>query len=142
MKKFLFLLLFSLCFTFSIKAQDAEKDAVKRVVETYLFSEEVAERKQTIYERAKIFSTNTDGSKIVETAFTKPKKTPKGTKVVSQQKVLSIEIFENAANVKVETDLSSGDVKVPKHFQFISLLKAGGEWKIVSILMPTSRRTR
>jgi len=140
MKKLLLLLTIALSVSLSIKAQDAESketDAVKRVVETYLFSEETDERKQTLYPQAKIFATNPEKTKIQETSIsTKAKKLPKGAKTVSVQKVVQIEIAENGATVKVETDLSSGDAKVPKHYQFISLLKANGEWKIVCILMP------
>jgi uncharacterized protein YdaL len=135
MKKLLFLLLLSLCFSVSIKAQDAEKDAVKRVVETYLFSENDDERKQTLYNEAKIFSTDTDGKKIEQKRFTSSKRV-KGARIISLQKVISIDVFEDAATVKVETDLSDGDIKIPKHYQYISLLKTNGAWKIVSILMP------
>ena len=119
-----------------MKAQDAEKDAVKRVVETYLFSENDAERRQMLFDEAKIFSINPADGQIYGKSFTKAKKPPKGTVIVALQKVISIDVFENAASVKVETDLSYRDIKVPKHYQFISLLKPGGAWKIVSILMP------
>ena len=128
-----------MCFSLSIKAQDAEnkeKDAVKRVVETYLFSENDDERRQTLYEQAKIFSINLEKNQISEKPFTKAKKMSQGTKIIALQKVVGIDVFENAASVKVETDLSYDNIKIPKHYQFISLLKAGGEWKIVSILMP------
>lgn len=139
MSKLLFLLILSLCFFVSIKAQDTERVAVKRVVETYLFSED-DERKQTLYAEAKIFSTDTEDRKIEETRFS-AKKRVKGARIVSLQKVVNIEIVEDAAVVKVETDLSSGDNKIPKHFQYISLLKVGGAWKIVSILMPKIKLT-
>ena len=136
MKKFLFLLIVPLCFSGAANAQDAEKDTVKRVAETYLFSEDDNERRQTIYDQGRIYSTNAENNKIEETRFTAAKKKPKGAKIVSLQKIVNIEIAEEAAVVKVETDLSSGENKFPKHFQYISLLKAGGSWKIVSILMP------
>ena len=139
MKNFLFLLILPLCFYVSIKAQDAEKDSVKRVVETYLFSENDDERKQTLFEKTKIYATNADDSKIEETPISAKAKKVKGARVVSVQKIVNIDIFENAASVKVETDLSSKENKVPKHFQYISLLKVGGTWKIVSVLMPKIR---
>jgi hypothetical protein len=130
MKKYLFLLIICLGFSISIKAQNTEKDAVKRVVETYLFSEIDDERKQTLFAEAKIFSTNRESKKIEETPVSKKTKKVKGARIVSVQKVVNIDIFENGATVKVETDLSDGDVKIPKHFQYISLLKANGAWKI------------
>ncbi|MGC2236253.1 MAG: nuclear transport factor 2 family protein [Pyrinomonadaceae bacterium] len=135
MKKFLFLLLFSLCFSISVKAQDAEKDAVRRVVETYLFSEEAAERSKTISGQAEIFSVNAANGQIAGKPFRKAKKNTNKI-IVAVQKIVSIDVFRNAAIVKVETDLSLRDIKIPKHYHFISLLKEGGEWKIVSLLMP------
>lgn len=136
MKKILFLLIACLGFSLAVKAQDAGKEAVKRTVETYLFSEEDRERRQTLFEKAKIYSTNPEGNQIVEKSFSNERKSPKAARVASLQKIVSIDVFEDAASVKVETDLSSGATKIPKHFQFISLLKINGEWKIVSILMP------
>lgn len=142
MKTFLLLLTILLASFLSVKAQDAlqdkETESIKRTVETYLFSEEDRERKQTLYPQTAILSTDPQQTKIEKTPISaKAGKKPKGAKIVSLQKISSIEVFENAAIVKVETDLSSGDVKIPKHYQFISLLKASGEWKIVSILMPS-----
>jgi hypothetical protein len=52
------------------------------------------------------------------------------------QKIVHIDAAEDAATVKVETDLSSGAAKISKHIQYLSLLKISGEWKIVSVLMP------
>ncbi len=131
----IFLFLFA-----SVKAQTVEskeKETIKRVVETYLFSEEENERKQTLYPQAEVFSTNPENTKIQKTPVSaKAGKLPKNTKLVSVQKVADIDIAENGAIVKVETDLSSGDIKIPKHIQFISLLKTNGEWKIVAVIIP------
>lgn len=74
MRKLLFLLIISLCFAVSIKAQDMEKNAVKRVVETYLFSENDDERRQTLFEQAKLFSINLESGKIVDKRFTSAKR--------------------------------------------------------------------
>lgn len=108
MKSFILSLAIFLCFFPAVKAQDTEireKDAVKRVVETYLFAEDDDERKSTLFEQAKIFSINLENGQIIEKPFSKAKKMPKGTRIVTSQKIVNIDIFENAANVKVETDL-------------------------------------
>ena len=57
----------------------------------------------------------------------------------SRQKIVSLDVLDGAASVKVETDLSSDTLKLPKHFHYLSLLKVGGERKIVGILMPPLR---
>ena len=123
------------------EAQEAgtgdERDAVKRAVETYLYAEEPEERKRVISPRAKIYSVDPSGSKMTETPLsTQAKKLPKGGKVISRQKIVSMDVTQGGASVKVETDLSSEQVKYPKHIQYLSLLKLSGEWKIISILMP------
>lgn len=114
---------------------DAERDAIKRVVETYLFAEDSDERKQTVFSKTKILSINPDG-KVAETPISKSSRKPKGARERSKQKVSMIDYTDGGAMVKIETDLSSETTKVPKHFHYLSLLKVNGEWKIVSVLMP------
>lgn len=119
---------------------EAERDAVRRAVETYLYAEETDERKSVIHPGTKIYSVDRTGSRVTETPISTPaRKPPKGAarvRVVSRQKVVSVDLAEGGATVKVETDLSPGEDRYPKHTQYISLLKVKGEWKIVSILMP------
>ena len=133
-----------LALSFSAEAQESqtevEQDAVRRAVETYLYAEEPEERKSVIHPGTKIYSVDQSGSKVKETPISTPaRKLPKGAtsgRVVSRQKVVSIDVTRGGATVKVETDLSSDEAQYPKHTQYISLLKVSGEWKIVSILMP------
>ncbi len=130
--------------SFSVEAQEAEaeveKNAVRRAVETYLYAEEPEERKSVIHPKTKIYSLDRSGSRVTETPISTPaRKPPKGAtpgRVVSRQKVISIDLTHGGATVKVETDLSLSEAQYPKHTQYISLLKVGGAWKIVSILMP------
>lgn len=141
MSKLLFLALILASLSLTVKAQEAvdnkEREDIRKVVETYLYSEEPEERKSTLYPQAKIFSVNPDGNKVVETPVSKPaKKLPGRVKTNSRQKIVGIDITDDGAYVKVETDLSSDAGQFPKHRQYLSLLKIGGEWKIVSILMP------
>ena len=133
-----------LCLPLPAKAQnvstDKDKDNVRRVVETYLYAEEPEERKRTTHGQAKIFSLDPGGGRVIETAISKPaRKLPGRVVVRSRQKIISIDMTDGAASVKVETDFSSDTAQSPKHAQYLSLLKVNGEWKIVSILMPPSR---
>lgn len=144
MKKFLSLMVFLLSLPLASEAQEAkadkERDAVRQVVETYLYSEEPEERKRTLYAQAKVLSVDPSGSKIVETPISKPAKKPPGRVITtSRQKIVSIDLTEGGASVKVETDFSSDGRLIPKHLHYLFLLKVSGEWKIVSILMPSLR---
>ena len=121
---------------------EAEREAVKRVVETYLFAEYDDEKKSPIHPEAKIFTVDEVGKRIRFTTILKTKaRKVKGAKTSrSPQKVTSVEVAGDAAWVKVATDFSpEGPEDVPpEHVQLISLLKLEGEWKIVSILMPST----
>jgi len=146
MRRFLLLMVMLLCVPMMCQAQEAatttdkERDAVRQVVETYLYSEEPEERKRTLYAQTKILSVDQDGMKVVETAISKPaKRVPGRVSTKSRQKLVNIDLTDGGASVKVETDLSSDTDPIPKHIQFISLLKVNNEWKIVSILMPPIR---
>ncbi|HEY0319381.1 MAG TPA: nuclear transport factor 2 family protein [Pyrinomonadaceae bacterium] len=141
MSRLLFLRLILLSIPSMVKAQEAgvdkESAAIRKVVETYLFSEEPEERKRTLYPQARVLSVDLSGTKVVDTAISKPAKKPSGKVIIdSRQKILSIDMAEGGATVKIETDLSSDLMQVPKHIHYLSLLKISGEWKIVSILMP------
>lgn len=118
---------------------DAEKDAVKRAVETYLYAEESDEKTSPLSADAKIYSVDAARGRVKVAPLTKPKgKDPKGAKVSrSRQKIVSIDIVNDGASVKVSTDLSPDDKPGDDHLQLIWLLKTGGAWKVVAILMPS-----
>ena len=122
---------------------DKERDAIKTAVETYLYEEDPAKVARVVDSGAKILSVDAKGQLSI-TASSKPAgKSPKGSKTrVPRQKIVNIDVFENGAVVKVETDRLSvgGPMQDVRHAQYISLLKLNGEWKIVSILMPSIGR--
>ena len=122
---------------------DKERDAIKVAVETYLYEEDRIKVARVVDPAAKILSVDGEG-KLRTTASSKPAgKMPKGTTTrVPRQKIVSIDVFENGAVVKVETDRLSldGPNADVRHAQYISLLKLNGAWKIVSILMPSVAR--
>ena len=119
---------------------DAEKEAVRRTVETYLYAEESGERKSPLSAEARIYGIDSARDRIKVTPLSKSAaKEPKGSKILrSRQKIVSIDVVNDGASVKVSTDLTPDDKadEANEHFQFIWLLKAEGEWKVVGILMP------
>ncbi len=121
----------------------AEREAVRKVVETYLYAEYDDEKKSPIHPEAKIFSVDAGGKRIRFTTILKTKaRQPKGAKTSrSPQRVVSVEMVNDAAWVTVATDFTPEEPPnaPPEHIQYISLLKLEGEWKIVSILMPSVR---
>jgi hypothetical protein len=119
---------------------DAEQSAVRRAVETYLYAEEPAEKNGVVHPKAKIYNVDRTEGRLKETAVSAPaRKPPKkaaNLRAVSRQRVVGVEVSGDGAVVKVETELPPSDRPRPPHTQYISLLKIGGEWKIVSVLMP------
>jgi hypothetical protein len=123
--------------------QDAEREAVRKAVETYLYAEDVDEKKPVSDAGARIFSADHARGRVNATPLSAPaRKPPKGAKAVktarSPQRIASIEVFDDAASVKVSTDFTPderGD-EANTHYQLIWLLKVAGGWKIVGILMP------
>lgn len=125
------------------QTSDNERAAIKVAVETYLYEEDRTKVARVVDPAAKILSVDGKG-KLAITATSKPAgKMPRGaTTRVPRQKIVNIDIFENGAVVKVETDRLSleGPSADVRHVQYLSLLKLNGEWKIVSILMPSVGR--
>jgi hypothetical protein len=116
-----------------------EQIAVKRVVEDYLSKKDLKAIERSLSADAKIISVDERG-RIVETLVSKlSKQRADATTILPEQKITAIDVTEGGASVKVESEFSADlkpTVTPRKHVQYISLLKAGGEWKIVSILMP------
>lgn len=135
------LLLLPLSLPVAAEDVEAEKESVRRAVETYLYAEEPEEKTPVIHPRARIYSVDRSRGKLTETPISAPaKKTPKGARAGrSRQKITDVEVSGEGALVRVETDLSPEGAEGRKHVQYLSLLKIGGLWKIVSILMPPPR---
>jgi hypothetical protein len=135
------LLIVSSSFRAQEPAIETEKEAIKRAVETFLYAEDPAQVARVLDPQAKIFSVKSGDNKVTITPIGAPaKKLPKGARTrVPRQRIANIEVFENAAVVTVQTDRLSveGPGASQKHTQYISLMRFNGEWKIVSILMPS-----
>ena len=118
-------------------AADAEKEDVRKVVETYLFSEEADEKRATFLEDARIVFVGADGKESrVEAVSKGGKGRTRGKIGRATQKVISVDVLNDAASVKVETVLAPDEPDVMKHSQYLWLLKTKTGWKIAGILMP------
>ncbi|MBA2620743.1 MAG: nuclear transport factor 2 family protein [Acidobacteria bacterium] len=143
MKKIL--LIIGLLFSFSLAAiaQDSqtnrENDVVRQVVQDYL-GDNIELKQRTLSPDAKIIGVNSKSGKVTATPFSKPRKTIKGAiEIHPTQRIVAVDVAPGAATVKVESEFApfSAGEKARRHFQYLSLLKLAGEWKIVSDLMPT-----
>jgi hypothetical protein len=120
-------------------AGPADELAVRQVIDTYISGNDAEAKNRLFSDNAKIISTA--NNKVTETSLAVSYR-PKQRKMSSSvQKIAAIDLTEGGALVKVETTFSADTPPVTPqpHIQYISLLKAGGEWKIVSILMPPAR---
>lgn len=116
-----------------------EQIAVKRVVEDYLSKKDPEAVKHALSADAKIISVGGRGH-VIETPISKPfKQRANSTVVLPEQRIAAIDVTEDGASVKVESEFSADQISAVsprKHIQYVSLLKVNGEWKIISILMP------
>lgn len=117
-------------------AEEAEARAVRKVVETYLFAEEADEKKETLLEDARIVFVGPDGKETRVEAVSKRKGKTGGKVGRATQKVVSIDVLDDAASVKVETVLGPDEPYFMKHTQYLWLLKTEAGWRIGGILMP------
>jgi hypothetical protein len=136
-----------MCVAAAARAQDAaalaEKEAVRKVVETYLYAEETDEKKGTLLGDAQIVFLNADGKQTRVTSVSKGGKGKSGGKISrGTQRVVAVDVINDGASVKVETELMPDGPSTLKHCQYLWLLKTDAGWKIAGILMPGTRPPR
>lgn len=139
-RKIWFLVISTIILSVPAFAQSISNDdsaAVRQVVDIYLAKKDLNAVRRTLSPDAKIISVDSARGRVVETLISKPTKKTEGTVVEPSQKIVAVDIAANGATVKVESEFAAGMPAPAKHFQYISLLKIGGDWKIVSILMPS-----
>ena len=119
-------------------AADPEREAVRKVVESYLYAEEAGEKKGTLLEDARIVFFDYKGERArAEVVSRRGAGKPRGARTASSpQKIVSIEVLNDAASVKVETVLMPDTPNAIRHTQYLWLLRTGGGWRIAGILMP------
>ena len=121
-------------------APDPEREAVRKVVETYLFSEETGETKETFLQGARIVFVDHEGKRArVEPVSRGGGRRDRGKPGRVLKKILAIDVVGDGASVKVETVLSPDTPEALRHEQYLWLLKTGAGWRIAGILMPTVR---
>ena len=119
---------------------DPETEAVRKVVETYLFSEETDEKRDTFVKGARIVFVGPDGKETRVEALSKGGGGGARGKISrATQRVVSIDVVNDAASVKVETVLWPDTPAALRHPQYLWLLKTEVGWKIAGILMPSVR---
>ncbi len=142
MKQTLFLAAF-LCLALPFMAASQEltdEQLVRKTVNIYIAKNDVEAVKRVLSPDAKIISVDTANKKILESLISKPYQPKTGEAISpSVQKITAVDLTNGGALVKVETTFSTPGVAPGPHTQYISLLKVGLEWKIVSILMPPLR---
>lgn len=117
-------------------AADPEVEAVRKVVETYLYTEEAGEKKGTLLEGARIVFVGPDGKQARVESVSKRKGQTRGKVSRATQKVVSVDVLNDAASVKVETVLAPDTPAALRHSQYLWLLKTEAGWKVAGILMP------
>lgn len=146
MKTFLLTIGILAGFTSFAPAQDAqaigETDSVRRTVEAYISIKDPEQKRNVVDRDARIISVDGQGRRVESLISKRAKHRADAVVVLPEQAITSIDMTDGAALVKVESIFVSDtdtSVSLRKHFQYISLLKLNGDWKIVSILMPPLR---
>lgn len=142
MKQTLFLAAFlCLALPFAAAAQElTDEQLVRKTVNIYIAKNDAEAVRRILSPDAKIITVDTANKKVLESLISKPYQPKPGETVSpSVQKITAVDLTDGGALVKVETTLSAPGAAPVPHTQYISLLKVGLEWKIVSILMPPLR---
>ena len=114
-------------------AQQRPEDAlVRQAVEAYLHGlkfNDVASLKKAFYPEAKLFFVKKDGTlgQLSQEQWYKGFEASAGKEEKGDLKIVSVDITGNAASVKVREEYPNSI-----YTDYVSLLKLGGEWKIVN----------
>lgn len=126
-------LLLLFCFAPCVPARPPSEDAaVRRVVETYLHGlkfNDVASLRKAFYPEAKLFFVKKDGTlgQITQEDWYKGFAASAGKEEQGDLRVVSVDVTGNAASAKVREEYPTS-----VYTDYVSLLKLGGEWKIVN----------
>jgi hypothetical protein len=112
-------------------AQDSDRKAVEQAVQYYFAggdNQDVESMKKAFHMDAKMLFIR-DGALVQVTMpewFDRIAKAPKGGPKALSRKIVSVDIAENAASVRADSEFPTF-----RFIDYLSLLKVGGEWKIV-----------
>jgi len=116
-----------------VRAQQQSEDAlVRQAVEAYLHGlkfNDVTSLKKAFYPEAKLFFVKKDGTlgQLTQEQWYKGFEASAGKEEKGDLKIVSVDITGNAASVKVREEYPNSI-----YTDYVSLLKLGGEWKIVN----------
>lgn len=120
--------------------QPSDEALVRQTVETYLHGlkfNDVGSLRRAFYPEAKLFFVKKDGSlgQLSQEQWYKGFEGSAGKEEEGDLQVVSIDVTGNAASVKVREEY-------PKsiYTDYVSLLKLGGEWKIVNKIYVAERK--
>lgn len=116
----------------TIAQQGSEDALVRQAVEAYLHGlkfNDVASLKKAFYPEAKLFFVKKDGTlgQLTQEQWYKGFEASAGKEEKGDLKIVSVDITGNAASVKVREEYPNSI-----YTDYVSLLKLGGEWKIVN----------
>ncbi|HEU5240362.1 MAG TPA: nuclear transport factor 2 family protein [Pyrinomonadaceae bacterium] len=116
----------------TIAQQRPEDTLVRQAVEAYLHGlkfNDVASLKKAFYPEAKLFFVKKDGTlgQLTQEQWYKGFEASAGKEEKGDLKIVSVDITGNAASVKVREEYPNSI-----YTDYVSLLKLGGEWKIVN----------
>ena len=119
-----------------------EEAAVRQAVEHYLHGlkfNDVASLKQAFYPEAKLFFVRKDGQlgQLTQEQWYKGFEGSAGKEEKGDLQITAVDITGNAASVKVVEVYDNS-----KYIDYLSLLKFGGEWKIVNKIYTVEPRKK
>jgi len=132
------LLVFS---TGAFAQQTSDDPLVRQTVETYLHGlkfNDVTSFKKVFYPEAKLFFVKKDGAlgQLTQEQWYKGFEASAGKEEQGELKIVATDITGNAASVKVREEYPTSI-----YTDYVSLLKLGTEWKIVSKIYVAERRS-
>jgi|ERR1043166_5755508 hypothetical protein len=115
-----------------IAQQGSEDTLVRQAVEAYLHGlkfNDVASLKKAFYPEAKLFFVKKDGTlgQLTQEQWYKGFEASAGKEEKGDLRIVSVDITGNAASVKVREEYPNSI-----YTDYVSLLKLGGDWKIVN----------
>lgn len=121
---------------------EGEEAAIRRVVESYLHGlkfNDIESLKKAFWPDAKLIFVKRDGQlgQLTQAQWYEGFTASAGKEEPGDLRIASVDITLNAASVKVEEDYPDS-----KYFDYLSLLKFNGEWRIVNKIYASERKVR
>jgi hypothetical protein len=120
--------------------QVSEEAIVRQVVQNYfrgLKYNDVESLKKAFWPEARLFFVKKDGQlgQLTQSQWYEGFAASAGKEEKGDLRIISVDITDNAASVKVEEDYPNS-----KYIDYLSLLKFNGEWRIVNKIYTSQRK--